>query len=289
MKDSMETMMRLTITVVVLIAPRLGGAFEGHISIELIQRSETNMLLYTVRGHHLRIENLNTNWPHSVNLVDIETGDVTLIFPHNRTLVRLKNSGAQAGSATSTRTQMPPTGGAATLLPPRKLPQLEVAASPSPESELPLGGMPPGIGPQTGQGTMPPMIPAMPISMMPMPAKELELKATGEKKIILGQPCAQYEIKLRGETIEVWATDQLLPLQMWLRDQRGPNGPRQFEQRLAELLKPRKLFPLLVSSKLERGQEHPRFRVKSITPEKVTDEKLFQPPDGYHELQPLPF
>lgn len=37
------------------------------------------------------------------------------------------------------------------------------------------------------------------------------------------------------------------------------------------------------------GPERVRFEVKSITPEKVTDDSLFQPPSDYNEIQPLPF
>jgi hypothetical protein len=43
--------------------------------------------------------------------------------------------------------------------------------------------------------------------------------------------------------------------------------------------------------KFDNGAERFRFEVKSVTPQKLTDEdaKLFQPPDGYMEIQPLPF
>jgi hypothetical protein len=148
--------------------------------------------------------------------------------------------------------------------------------------------------------------PGMPPPMMM--AEKLELKPTGKKETILGFVCEQFEIKSRGETMEIWATEKLLPFQQYMRNQRPRFGPRMIEEQWPELLTTRKLFPLRVSlhfdvaatptpSPMEKrdesvaatGAERFRLEVKSITPDKVKDEKLFQLPEGYHEIQPLPF
>jgi Domain of unknown function (DUF4412) len=118
-----------------------------------------------------------------------------------------------------------------------------------------------------------------------------ELKATDDKENILGYDCVRYEVKQRGETLEIWATDKLLPFQNWLRNQPSRFGPRMIEEQSAELLKARKLFPLRATLKSDGGAERFRFEVKSITPEKIEDREgaPFQPPPDYQEIQPLPF
>jgi hypothetical protein len=57
------------------------------------------------------------------------------------------------------------------------------------------------------------------------------------------------------------------------------------------MLASRKLFPLLVTARSDNGSERLRFKVISVTPEKLIDDdaRLFAPPPGYVEIQPLPF
>ena len=144
---------------------------------------------------------------------------------------------------------------------------------------------------------------AMP--MMPTPMMEkMELTATGEKTNLLGFACTRYEIKQRGETMEIWATEQLFPFQPYMQNQPHRFGPRMIEEQWGDLLKAKKLFPLLAVLRFERlsppgagtppaaGPERYRFEVQSITPEKINSDdatRLFQPPPGYIEIQPLPF
>jgi hypothetical protein len=158
-------------------------------------------------------------------------------------------------------------------------------------------GMPPGIGPQPGampgMGAgpgMPPGMPAMPpMPMMPGMMEKAELKATGQKTNLLGYACERFELKQRGETLEIWATDQLFPFVAYQQNQPHPGGPRQPEEQWPELMKARRLFPLLVTLRFENGPERYRFEVKSIEPGKVADPALFQPPPDYQEIEPLPF
>ena len=125
---------------------------------------------------------------------------------------------------------------------------------------------------------------------MPAMAEKLELKATGKKEKILGYACEQYELKQRGETLEIWATDQLLPYQPYLRSQPHRFGPRMLEEQWPQMLTSRKLFPLRVSLRFDNGQERFRFEVKSIKSDKIDekDRTLFQPPADYTEVRPLP-
>jgi hypothetical protein len=248
-------------------------AFEGRIHAVMIQGSETNALLYTVGTNSLRVEMTATNWPNPVDILDRNSGLLTLLFPHNRSFVRLKPA-AEPMSAPVT----PQAGTPAPLAPP-----------PMP---MPPGGLPPGVGLQSPTGPGAPGMPSMPTMPMPMMAREnLELQATGQKTNILGFACAQYELKQRGEILEVWATDQLLPYQPYLQNQPHRFGPQRIEEQWPGMLTSRKLFPLLATLRYDNGAERFRFEIQSFTSQKLTDEeaKLFQPPAGYFEIQPLPF
>jgi hypothetical protein len=91
--------------------------------------------------------------------------------------------------------------------------------------------------------------------------------------------------------MEIWATDQVVPYQPYVRSQRHRFGPRRMEEQWPVLLASSKLFPLLATLRYENGPERFRFEVTSVAPEKlsVADARLFQPPSGYVEIQPLPF
>ena len=92
--------------------------------------------------------------------------------------------------------------------------------------------------------------------------------------------------------MEIWATDQLLPFQPYLEKQPHRFRPQMIEEQWGDLLKAKKLFPLLAVLKVGNGAERYRFEVQSVTPEKIKpgeEAQLFQPPPDYQEIQPLPF
>ncbi len=247
----------------IFVALHSSFAFEGHIRATLGRGGDTQNFVYTVGTNQMRIECTGTDRPNAKNIVDLDTGAITLLFPHNRSFVRLK--------ATN--------GSGATPLPPGV-----PASRPMSTMSSPPDRMPPGIGPQPGGVGMP----AMPM-MPPMPMEPLELKAAGQMTNLLGYTCTRYELKQGGEVMEIWATDRLLPFQKWLPIQPHRFGPRPLEEQWAELLKAKKLFPLLAVLKFENGPERLRFEVRAITTEKIEDPKLFQPSADYFEIQPLPF
>jgi hypothetical protein len=216
-------------------------AFEGHITAEITGGAAVSGLLYTVGTNYLRIEQINTDRPRARNIVNLQTGEWTLLFPQNSTFVRLKSG-------------------------------VVTPSSPNAASAFP----PPGM-----------RMPAMPLP----PTEKIELTATGETTNLLGVACARYEIKRRGQTMEVWATDQLFGFQPYRENQLHRFGPRLIDEQWGELLKAKNLFPLLAVLRIDGGAERLRFEVKSITPENVAgeSEELFQPPHGYIEIQPLPF
>jgi hypothetical protein len=318
--------------------------FEGRISATLTRGGETQTLLYTAATNQLRIERGETDHPYARDIVDRETGAVTLVFPHNHSFVRLKNTG-QASSTAAGMPGMPaPPGGLPPGIGPQPFHRPDGSTSPiplPPAEPLPSAGVPPGLKPlrpvtveSASPGLLPtgigptnlpgmstrPVIPQMPempqmpagvaaqsspgtaampgrpmmpprAMMPPMGMQPAELKPTDQTTNLLGYTCTCYELKERGETMEIWATDKLLPFQPWLANQPPRFGPRRIEEQWVELLKARKLFPLRVVLKLENGPERLRFEVTAIEPGKIDplDGAPFQPPPDYHELEPLPF
>jgi len=307
-------------------------AFEGRITAAVTRGGETETLLYTVGTNQLRIARGETDRPYPKNIVNLDTGDITLLFPHNRSFVRLKPAAENQSAAPPGFPTMPPPPGG---FPPGMGPQAGTmpgtpAMSPPGMSSMPgmspsatigptnlpgmpamppmpqrpqmvqMPQMPPGVGPQAGTDV--PNMPTMPpMPMMPPMMGKMELKATTDTTNLLGYTCTRYELKQRGEVMEIWATDKLLPFQPYLQNQPHRFGPRMIEEQWGGMLKAEKLFPLLAVLRFETptvpsgakptvpGPERMRFEVKSITPEKIRDEALFEPPSDYQEIQPLPF
>jgi hypothetical protein len=268
-------------------------AFEGRIAATMTQGTETRTFLYTAGAAHLRIERTETNWPHPVNIASLDSDELALIYPHNRSFVRLKSTSQKDQNATI------PHGIPIAQLSPNELPALantpamrppNLPDTPAPLPMPALPQLPAGIGPQPGfrSGATPVMARSR---MPPLPSELAEFKATDQTTNLLGYFCTRYLLKHRGGEIEIWATDKLLPFQPWLQNQPRRFGPRLIEEQWAEFLTQRKLFPLFALMRFENGAERFRFEVKSITPQKVleSDGELFLPPPGFHEVEPAPF
>ena len=277
-------------------------AFEGKIVAEIKEgETDTTPLLYTVGANFLRIEVSGKEWPHPIDIVDLKSGAVILIYPHNRSFMR-SNPANEPGSGS-----VP--GGLGAV--PSRSPWDDTAVV-APKPTVPAG-LPPGIGPQPPGSISGPILPGMPPMPMPMrpsrTTEKIELKPTGKTEEILGYPCQQFEIKSRGEMMEIWATDKLIPFKPYLRTQPERSTPRMIDEQWAALLTAKRLFPLRASLRFNQaalpslsppekrdesvsvnGAERFRFEVKSIEPGKIEDKqgKLFQPPEGYMEIEPAP-
>jgi Domain of unknown function (DUF4412) len=271
--------------------PRAFG-FEGRITTTLTRSSYTQTVLYTVGTNFLRVENLETDHPYPRDIVDLSSGQMTLLFPHNRSYVRLPSADESPSAVSPAPPQMPspPPQRMPPPIAPGNLPgtpNLPPPQMPQPLQAPNMPALPPGVGPQSGASA-----PAMPMPMMPpMPMQPVELVATGDTTNLLGYPCARYEIKQRDEVMEIWATDKLLPFQPYLQNQPRRFGPRMMEQQWGGLLKSKKLFPLLAVLTFQNGVERFRFQVKEIKAQTIDDKdgSLSQPPPDYQEIQPLPF
>jgi hypothetical protein len=270
------------------------ATFEGRIVATQNRGGDVQTLRYTIGTNYLRIARGETNRPHARNIFNLQTGDLALVFPHNRSYVRLKPG---VGSFALTRPG-PPAGGTpnAPLMLTMPVAPGNQGMSSRPTMPAPPGGLPPGIGPQAGAPPGAPSMPGMPgmgaMPMIPMPGMDkLELNATGEKTNLLGYACEKFELQQRGEIMEIRATDQLLPFRAWQPNQPPRFGPQMIEEKWGDALRAKKLFPLLAVLKSGGGGERLRFEVQSITPEKIADQDgtLFQPSADYQELEPLPF
>lgn len=220
--------------------------FEGRVTVAITRGGEVQNVLYTAGTNFLRIECLDTNWPHARDIVNLQGDELTLLFPHNRSFVRLNSQ-----MASPARPQFP----------------------------------------SPGQPGTPPQMPAMPM-MPPPPAEKMELTKVGGTTNILGFTCVRYELKQRGQTMEIWATEQLFPYRPYLENQPHHAGLPMIEEQWGKWVAEKNMFPLMAVLKLQNGAERYRFEAKSVTPEKVRPEdetKLFAPPPGYQEIQPLPF
>jgi hypothetical protein len=228
--------------------------FEGYIHASMTRGGPVTPLLYTVGTNCVRVEVLETNAPNAINLVDRSSGQVTLVFPNNRSFMRLA-SGAAAGPSPG----MP--GGMPAGMDPNARNAPGAPGAPGmpapPQLPGPPGGLPPGIGPTNFSGMpgarpMPqrPQMPQMPQSqgmpampMMPMMGENIELQATGTTTNLLGYECQGFEIKQRGETMTIWATDQLLPFQIYMPREPQRFGPPRIEEQWGKAVTEKKLFP----------------------------------------------
>jgi hypothetical protein len=278
------------------LTPQLSAlAFEGRIAATMTQGRETRTFLYTAGADHLRIERTETNWPHPVNIASLD--ELALVYPHNRSFVRLKSTCQKDQNGPIPHgipiAQLSPDESLALTNTPAMRP---IIGSPNfPEMPAPppmptMPQLPAGVSPQSGlrSGATPVMARSM---IPPLPSERAEFKATDQTTNLLGYVCTRYFLKQRGEEIEIWATDKLLPFQPWLQNQPRRFGAHPIEEQWAEVLTQHKLFPLIASMKFDNGVERFRFEVKSITSQKVHDPDgaLFQPPQGFHEVEPAPF
>lgn len=225
--------------------PAARPKFEGHISVLAAESGQTVSLRYTIGPNALRIEIEGDAAPNPVNLVDRNSGLVTLLLPSNRSFVRWQ-PGVRA---------------------------VEPSASP---------GLPPMASPRPpGPGSGAPA-PAFTPMMRPPP----ELKATGQKEVILGFSCAEYHLVAQGERLEIWATEELLAFHPFRRRPEANFGLRTLEEQSAERLHERGLFPLRVTLHAEDQTPRRRFEVQAVTRRKIEDPggALFQPPGNYVEM-----
>ena len=253
-------------------------SFEGTVTATLTRGEAGSQLVFVRRANLVRIEN-TTNKLEPINILDLGANRLTIIYPHNRTFVRVEAVPKPEGGIGTSHSSMP-AGPAPTAPSFRRMAIPAAGTTPTVQT----GAAPPA----TGAG-MPgvPGLPPMPV--MPGMSGPTELKSTDETKKVQESECKLYKASGRGETLEVWATNDstFFPFRMLERDfLRQRFGPTMLEEQWPELLREKSLFPLEVTLKMDPGgQERLSFKVEKIERKKITDEKLFQPPEGFIEVQ----
>ena len=292
---------------------------------------EPQHFIFTYKGNLLRIENTSTRL-EPINIIDLEAKNLTIVYPHNTTFVHVDLDKAQtrpnrpalpAMPAGFSSPQLdgteaiPPNPRAApahigpNISPPPGFPTPPPMPSP-PSLNSGVPGMPQmpnasvagAVGPgaaASGYNAMNPPAPnnlgAPGMAMPPMPSmpgmfSALELKKTDKTKKIQGFDCTLYTITERGQTFEIWASNDsgLCPFRLIERDFIGRRfGPQMLEETWPELLRNKSLFPLEATLKMEPGgQERLTFKIDKIARKKIDQpeaDKLFQPPENYIEIQ----
>jgi hypothetical protein len=269
--------MRVLITLLAALAIDITTAFgfEGCITAATTRSGNVQTLVYTVVTNLVRIDNPDTNRPHASNIMDLDTGGTIILYPHNRSFVRLKhpdpgNLGPGSDPTTATPTL---------LLPNSQAIQKSSTTPPGLESDrLPTAA---------GRAAM-----AVTTPLRPLRHEKIDVKLTNDTTNLLGFACTRYQLSRRAEVMDVWATDALFPFQPYIPTQPHHFGSWTLEDEWGDEMKSRKLFPLMAVSKLENGPEKMRFEVKSITSKRIKKEDaeiIFQPSVGYEEAKPLSF
>ena len=209
---------------------------------------------------------------------------------------------AQVGPNFSSLPSPPPAFSSPPSMPP--IPQTggsvgEPSALPNPMQMSSAPPMPPGVGRNAATSSGPGMpgmanlaggMPSLPSTagMFGTP----ELKKRDQTKKIHGFDCTLYTIASRGETFEIWATNDssLIPFRLIERDYLGRRfGPQILDEIWPELLRNRSLFPIEATLKMDLdGRERLSFKIDKIEADKrglKIDDKLFQPPEKYVEIQ----
>jgi uncharacterized protein DUF4412 len=252
-------------------------AFEGTIVVSLNSGNHAETCHYTVGTNRLRIERTETNRPYAINLVELDTGTVALVFPRNHSFVRLKDSPPAVGPAGA----------------PVPVPGNSPGTSPVATGRANSAGMHPvpGLPGAAGAGRPGAMSQTAMWQFMAPHGETFELKSTGQRTNVLGYDCERFTIQGQGEVMEIWATDKLLPFYAWRSQQLPRSARRRLVEQWGDLLCDRKLFPLRAVLTIEDGPERLRFEVTTVTPAKIEDKNgaLFQPPADYNENEPMPF
>src|ERR1017187_6569665 len=90
--QKLKTKILLVVIISSFCLPPSAFCFEGSIHAAMTRGSQSDVLLYTVGTNFLRVEMTATNWPNPVDILDRNSGELTLLFPNNRSYVHLKSA-----------------------------------------------------------------------------------------------------------------------------------------------------------------------------------------------------
>jgi hypothetical protein len=221
---------------------------EGEITLTIKQGKRVDTLLYQKKGNNLRIHDPGKHIPAKpVNYIDLKTGVVRILLPHNSTWTEVPAARLKPRKASAFPEPPKPIGIEARPAPlgtpgklhtpkkdqPQKIQDPQKPVIPKmpemPKPALPDGSpLPAGIGPQPDSGkgnqapTVPttPQIPVMPQGMPEMPGgnmpemmpginqQEMKLTAEKETRTLHGYLCKKHTLTIPGEGVmTLWLSD----------------------------------------------------------------------------------
>jgi hypothetical protein len=263
----------------------------GEIRLRVISGPQETEFRYLLRDGTMRIDHPGEIIPAPpVNLLDLASGNLTILHPHNGTWQRVpaaKLRPRQLGTS-----GLPDIG-------PRQAPGI---TPPGEAGHVPVvAAVPASPGPRPPDFPRP--MPAIPPSdAFPVPSAlsqelaipfgrvpPMELKATPEQREIHGYPCTRHTLAIPREGVmSLWLAGPGLFPPFHLLEADLPDLPRSHDElaKVPALLRERDLFPLL--AELKGGDRSPilHWKVTAITPSTGVDASLFLVPGGFQPLVP---
>ena len=299
-------------------AAEISPFVEGELSLTITSGQREEIHLYRVKGDQLRIDRPGEIIPSPpVNIIDLKSGLVTILHPHNGTSSSYTPSDAFPEADTPGlplgMPQLPPGIGPQSSAKPAPEPEKPARIGPDPSKlpgvtemratsetpdipELPDAGSQPNLPPQIQQTSIlsPPPMPAMPPMLGGPATAPFALKATGETQEIHGYPCSKHTMELHREgTLTLWLTKQEHLFPFHTLSYEGPNrfGRQEWQDQVSSLLHKEKLFPLLLTLTESQKNDEPaaelaRWEVTAIKPTTLqpSEEDLFLVPASYQSI-----
>jgi len=309
-------MNRITISIAFLLwsisslsADKKSPFTEGELTMRISHRSEYSQThRYQLKNSQLLIYRPGEIIPApSLNLIDLNTGLVKIIYPHNGTWREYSSNQESTSTAFPSLPKFP--SGIFPNISPPTIPTPPFNIGPgmpgSPPSGLELGSAPPS--PQPGIPPIPVLsnFPASAFAAIPsMPGtnEPPTLTKAGATRMIHGYDCQRYTLEIPQEgTLTLWLTDSLPPFHILISHPPAKQHRTQWRDHWPSLLREKKLFPLLAilrptqeedreanGSAQSQDQEISRWEITQISPKIFVDQELaaFTVPADFHRLDP---
>ncbi len=274
----------------------------GEIRMAVKNGGRSQVLRYCYAGNQLRIDRPGEIIPSPpVNLLDLEKGTLSILYPHNGTWEVGAEAGDQrlevGGQRSRAGDQGSEVGSQSSVVAPRM-------AQPAdwPKTPAPPGGLPEGVGPASsktppssfnpGTSMGMPAFPEMPTFPMPGAGgeKSMTLVSQGQTNELFGFSCCLYNVVIpRKGTVELWLCDNpgLPPFHLLAYRLQDRRDRSEWDKQLAQRLRNEKKFPFRMVLKSEEGgdvlAEWDVVSIKTDLKEKDVD-GVFDVPSEMHRL-----
>lgn len=268
----------------------------GEVRLRMISGPQETQLRYRLKDGKMRIDQPGEIIPAPpVNLLDLASGNLTILHPHNATWQEVPAAKLQPGRLGVAGLPVIGPQQGPEITAPGEAAQAPLAAVASPET----GPRLPEFPPPPARMPLPP-VPAAPPSgpfpgplvpvVLPGQAPPMELKATAEQREIHGYSCTRYTLVIPREgEMSLWLAGPGFFPPFYLLEADPPDSFRDRDAlaKIPALLRERDLFPLLAELKGEGGGSLLlRWEVTAIAAGTADDDSLFRVPPGFQPLAP---